>query len=253
MLTQQGRKIMKKLFILFFSIVSLNYLCFSQENNNERLEENITSSKTEDNQNKKEEITVEEELVEDPEEGLTETINNKTKAEPEMHIDMKVYLPSLLGLVNGNNAFLGLREDYSEVDDCSNFMIEGRGSIVSVKNVTFSWSFAMGGYMEKNGSSKENLFSVDLSLGAGLYYHIQGPTPFVLNGLCFYLYPLYQIPIYTEGYEPYLKWKTAFDIGYNFLLIENISVYPYVRNVFAWNSGDFRYGLDLGIAIGFYY
>lgn len=43
------------------------------------------------------------------------------------------------------------------------------------------------------------------------------------------------------------------DLGYNFTLLDGISVYPFHRNIIGWNSDDFRWGFDLGIAVGFYF
>ena len=62
--------------------------------------------------------------------------------------DFKIYTPSFFGLVTGNNPYLGLRENPDEIDSCSNFMVETRGSFTSVGKMTFSWSFGMGAYIE---------------------------------------------------------------------------------------------------------
>lgn len=164
--------------------------------------------------------------------------------------DFKIYTTSLFGLVTGNNPYLGLRENPDEVDFCSNFMVETRGSFTSVGNMTFSWSFGMGAYIENNKNHDNDLLSMDLSLGTGVYFHLFEKS-FQLNGLCVYLYPLYQIPVYTENYKPYLNWKSAVDVGYNFTVLNCITVYPYIRNIFGWNSSTFRYGFDCGLAIGF--
>ena len=62
--------------------------------------------------------------------------------------DFKIYTPSFFGLATGNNPYLGLRENPDEIDSCSNFMVETRGSFTSVGKMTFSWSFGMGAYIE---------------------------------------------------------------------------------------------------------
>ena len=169
-------------------------------------------------------------------------------------IDFRFYTPSLFGIVTGDNPRFGLRKSIDEVKKCSNFMIESRSSIFETETLTLSWSFASGGYIEYNGDNNTNLDSFNVSLGLGLYLHLfSAPAP-ALNGLCLYLYPVYQIPVFTrDGYTPYLSWKTAFDIGYNFLILGGITVYPYVRNVVGWNSQDIRYGIDFGLAIGMYF
>lgn len=175
------------------------------------------------------------------------------KQSSQMDFDFKIYLPSLLGHVTGNNSFLGLRENTDSVDDCTNFMVETRFSIFSLKNITFSGSFGVGAYIENNKIHDNDLLSIDLSLGTGIYLHLFDSPTFPLNGLCVYLYPLYQIPVYTQGYESYLKWKSSFDIGYNLTLLNCITVYPYIRNIIGWNSNDIRYGFDCGFAIGIYF
>ena len=184
-----------------------------------------------------EEIVTQEELV--------------TNAKNKMDLDFRFYLPSIFGNVTGSNSFLGLRENYKDVESCINLMIESRGTIVSSKKLSFSWAFGMGSYIENNKTG-ENLFSINMSLGAGLYYRPFKTPDYPLNGFCFYLYPAYQIPVYKENSSSYLAWKTAFDLGYNMTLLNCITIYPYIRNIFGWNSGDFRYGFDCGISIGLY-
>lgn len=171
----------------------------------------------------------------------------------KMDLDFKIYLPTALGFVTGNNPYLGLRENVDEVDSCTNFMVETRGSIVSVNKFTFSWSFGMGAYIENNKNHDTDLFSLNLSTGCGVYYHPFKSETFPLNGFCCYLYPAYQIPVYTQNFKPFLDWKTGVDIGYNLTILNTITIYPYLRNMFAWNSTDFRYGFDCGIAVGIYF
>lgn len=180
--------------------------------------------------------------------------SEKNKWQPKIDVDFKIYTPTLLGFVAGNNAFFGLRENSSEVDSCTNFMFEGRAGFIPFSKVSYSFSFGTSGYIENNKNPDDNLMSMNLSLGGGLYFHLFDDMPtFSLNGLCLYLYPVYQIPVYTKGYEPYLKWKMAVDLGYNFTLLDGISVYPFYRNIIGWNADDFRWGFDLGIAVGFYF
>jgi hypothetical protein len=177
--------------------------------------------------------------------------NNVAGNPKKMDIDFKYYLPSVLGHVTGNNSFFGLREDWESVDDCTNFLVEGRGTILTFEKITYSWSFGMGGYIENNKNHDEDLLSLNMSLGAGIFLHIFDIPTFSLNGLCFYLYPMYQVPIYTQKAKSYLKWKSAIDVGYNITLLNCISVYPYFRNIIGWNSKETRYNFDCGVAIGF--
>ncbi len=89
------------------------------------------------------------------------------------------------------------------------------------------------------------------SVGSGVYFHLFDKKAMTLSGLCLYLYPVYQIPIYTQNHKPYLKWLSAFDLGYNFSFIQGLmSVYPYLRYVVGWSAHDVRQALDCGIALG---
>lgn len=173
----------------------------------------------------------------------------KSQKYPQMDGDLKFYLSSLLGNVTGNNAVFA-QEDYESIDSCFNFMSETRFSVVSFWKTTISVSFGFNAYSE---SAKDASTFIGMSFGAGAFFHLFDFPTFPLNGLCVYLYPVYQIPIYNITYEPYLKWKMAFDLGYNLTVLETVTIYPYMRNIIGWNSNDFRYGLDFGIAVGIYF
>ncbi len=207
---------MKKKYLMFLMLLAMGTACFAQE----------TESEAE---------------------------NSGSGIEQVFDIDFKFYIPSWMGIVTGDNPYFGLRENVDEVDKCTNFMIESRSSVFMTDRLTFSWSFASGGYIENNSDKSTNLTSFELSLGLGVYLHLfDGPT-FALNGLCLYFYPAYQIPVYTGGYTPYLKWKAAFDLGYNITVLNCITVYPYMRTVVGWSSpGDPHYGIDFGLAVGLY-
>lgn len=177
----------------------------------------------------------------------------KSQKYPQIDSDMKFYLPSIFGLTCGNNAKFGLRENYENVETCVNIMGEVRFSLITKNRFSFSTCIGFGSYFENSKNKENDLTSLNLSLGAGFYIHALKITDLYLSGICIYLYPAYQIPIYTWNYEPYLKWKMAFDLGYNLTLLETVTIYPYMRNIIGWNSKDFRYGLDFGIAVGIYF
>lgn len=178
----------------------------------------------------------------------SEVLEKKQKA-PDMEIDFHFYLPSWLGVVTGHSSVMGMRQNYDIIDDCIVYMIESRGSIKQVKNTVFSWSFGGGGYIENN-KKIDDYMSFDISLGFGVYFPYD--MNYLLSGFCIYFYPMYQVPIYTEG-ESYFKWKNAIDIGYNFVIFNALSVYSYIRNMVAYNGHDCRYMIDFGIAIGLYF
>lgn len=181
-----------------------------------------------------------------------ETIESiEKKQSPKLDMDFKVYLPSTFGIVSGNNPLLGSREESSDIS-CINLLIESRFSIATVKKVTFAWSFASGGYVETKQNSSDNAMSFNISLGGGIYLHPFNLPTYQLNGACVFLYPAYQIPVYFHTYEPYIKWKTAIDFGYNLTLASVITVYPYVKGILYWTEKDTRFAFDFGFSIGAY-
>lgn len=181
-----------------------------------------------------------------------ETIESiEKKQSPKLDMDFKVYLPSTLGIVSGNNPLLGLREESSDIS-CINLLIESRFSIATVKKVTFAWSFASGGYVETKQNSSDNAMSFNISLGGGIYLHPFNLPTYQLNGACVFLYPAYQIPVFFHTYEPYIKWKSAIDFGYNLTLASVITVYPYVKGILYWTEKDTRFAFDFGFSIGAY-
>ena len=181
-----------------------------------------------------------------------ETIESiEKKQSPKLDMDFKVYLPSTFGIVSGNNPLLGSREESSDIS-CINLLIESRFSIATVKKVTFAWSFASGGYVETKQNSSDNAMSFNISLGGGIYLHPFNLPTYQLNGACVFLYPAYQIPVFFHTYEPYIKWKSAIDFGYNLTLASVITIYPYVKGILYWTEKDTRFAFDFGFSIGAY-
>ncbi len=176
---------------------------------------------------------------------------------PKMEGDLKYYLPSVLGMVSGNNPFIQLRENYEAVEDCTNIFVESRGDILSVgKDLSFAWSLGFGSYFDSKTTDGNKYTTINLSAGAGMYYHpfnTAKDTFVSMRGLCVFLYPIYQIPVYNTCPDSFVKWKSAFDIGYNLVLIDAITVYPYMRTIGAWTKTGFQPYLDFGIAIGVYF
>ena len=164
--------------------------------------------------------------------------------------DLKFYLiPSLFGIVTGNNPYLGLRKNPEEVGKCFNFIVEGKGLIYSTEKYTISWSVGFNSYDE----FKEDVTSVAISLGVDGFFHVLKKTEYPLTGLCLYLYPAYNIPLYARNCKPYLKCFSAVDVGYNFTIFGSaLSLYPYIRTIVGWNSHDSRYGIDCGLSVGYY-
>jgi len=176
---------------------------------------------------------------------------------PKMDGGLKFYLPSWLGMVSGNNPFIQVREDYQAVEDCSNIFVESRGDILSIGNdFSFAWSIGFGSYFDSKTTDGNKYTTFNISTGVGMYYHPYSITkdPLVsMRGLCAFLYPLYQIPVYNTCPDSFVKWKSAFDIGYNLVLIDAITVYPYMRTIGAWTKTGFQPYIDFGIAIGIYF
>ena len=141
-----------------------------------------------------------------------------------------------------------IRENYNVVENCIILSQEGRFSLVKLNNGILSWSITIGGYSEANKLT-DNYTSLNMGLGLGVFF--PNDDEIVLKGLSFFVYPMYQVPIYVEGKSDY-KWGTAFDIGYTFVFNKFI-FYPYAKCMMAWYNSDFRVATDCGIAIGLYY
>lgn len=180
-----------------------------------------------------------------------ETSQSVKNINTKLDIDIKVYLPSIFGIVSGNNTLLGSRENTTDIT-CANLLIEPRFSIATIKRITFAWTLASGCYMETVPNSDKNAMSFNLSLGAGIYIHPFNFETYQLNGLCLFIYPGYQIPVFYRECEPYIKWKTAIDFGYNLTLASVITVYPYVKGILYWTEKDTRVAFDFGFSIGVY-
>ncbi len=184
----------------------------------------------------------------------SETRKESTYKYPKMDLDMKIYLPSLLGSVTGENPYLHLREDWASVSKCTNFFIETRGDILPVGDFSFSWSFGFNAYIESRAMPPDRDYTyMGVSLGAGVYYDpwfSQYPTS--MHGLCLYLYPMYELPFYWNSDEKFVNWKCAADIGVNIIAMDIITIYPYMRDIIAWTKDGVKVGMDFGIAIGVY-
>lgn len=191
----------------------------------------------------------------------TESDNSKENASsykwPKMDCDVKFYLPSGMGMVSGSNSFLQLRENWESVEQCSNIFGEARGDILPIgNNFSFAWGFGFGSYFDVKTTDGEKHTSINLSLGAGVYYHpyriINDPLT-TQRGLCLFLYPMYQVPVYKTCSNSFLKWKSAVDVGYNLVLFDSITVYPYLRSIFAWTDQGAKGYLDFGVALGIFF
>lgn len=230
---------MKKLFLFILPVFFVG-LCFAQE---------AEISEFDDGKAVGSEIIENEEILDTVE--IAPVAEKKERK--KLDVDFRFYLPSLFRLVTGDNPLFGLRENSNEVNSCFQFMIESRFSIASINILTLSWSFGAGAYIENNNNPDTNLQSLNLSLGFGGYFHIKDIPTYPLSGLTVYLYPVYQVPVYSFGSKPYFSWKCAVDCGFNFAFLEVISIYPYFRQIMAFNSETFGYGFDFGVAVGFYF
>lgn len=188
--------------------------------------------------------------------GDANTFTDKTETYkyPKMDFDLKFYLPSILGMVTGENPYLQLRKDYENVKNGINVFVESRGDIVSFdKNLSVAWSFGFGSYFEANNDV--NYTSINLTLGAGIYFHpyVKEQTFTSQHGFALFLHPMYQVPVYKDSPESFVKWKSAWDIGFNLVVFDFVTVYPYMRNILAWTNDGFKPYLDFGFAIGTFF
>ena len=185
-----------------------------------------------------------------------ETSSKKDKAYkyPKMDIEGKCYfLPGVLHALTGKKPDPHLRRDLTPLKECTTFMIEARGDIISIGDFAFSWSVASNGYVENEvAPPNRQYFYMGVSTGAEVYY-----DPFFslkdnsMHGLCLFLYPVYEFPLYRDFDERFVHWKCAADIGINFVILKGITAYPYMRTIFAWTDDGFQVSADFGIAFGF--
>jgi hypothetical protein len=155
------------------------------------------------------------------------------------------YLPTVPGFSVGNyNQEIYKLED-GQFDWFKNFCGEVRIDILTKGRWTLSAGFLCGGFVSSQ------VDSMNFSLGVGLY-HKNKPEAFNLTGTCLYFYPMYLLPI-MFNYQPlYYKWKSAWDIGYNFCF-EYLSLYLFQRNIFLFSAKEFKVVPEIGLAIGMYF
>jgi hypothetical protein len=159
---------------------------------------------------------------------------------------MQYYIPSLLGTVSGSASIIEQFEGL-EVTDRLLIPLEGRIFMKSFNQFSLALGFISSPYIQNTVFG-----SMNLSVGAGLY-HTDNNT-LKLTGLHIFLYPMYDIPVYSEGKTPLVDWKAAFDLGYAFCS-EKLPIYlnVYERNILYWRDSEWNFAFDLGVSVGFYF
>lgn len=225
---------MKKYLILFLLLIFSTHL-FAAE-----------TTSTENNQNP-DEIKTEEPI------SVEEKQKSKKKKEryaPKMDFDMKFALPSVLGFVAGNNGIFALQDTSETIPEVINLMVETRFDTFSAGDFFFTGSFGFSGHANKDPNIDN--FSLNLSLGYGFYINPFRFSNLSMSGFSFFLYPMYDVPIIKNHSYDYFNWKFAADIGYNFVFLNVLSVYPYYRYIVSWQDTHWQQGFDFGFFIGLY-
>ena len=185
--------------------------------------------------------------------SVEEKQKNKKKKEryaPKMDFDMKFALPSVLGFVAGNNGIFALQDTSETIPEVINLMVETRFDTFSAGDFFFTGSFGFSGHVNKDANSDN--FSLNLSLGYGFYYNPFKISNLSMSGFGLFLYPMYDVPLIKNHSYDYFNWKFAVDIGYNFVFLNVLSVYPYYRYIVSWQDTHWQQGFDFGFFIGLY-
>lgn len=170
-------------------------------------------------------------------------------------------VPSLCGLVCGNNALLNETEDFEDVAGSFNYSLQSFGKIHSFKNdITLAWSGGANFYTQTFKTSDARAFQFGLTGGLGVFFNYwssfrQGLWQTLpLTGLSAFFYPVYEFPVIRVRGNPYWVWKSALELGVNYT-IGYFSLYPYLRAMamFSPKSANPGVAMDFGVLLGFYF
>jgi hypothetical protein len=155
------------------------------------------------------------------------------------------YLPSLLKIVSGDNAFVFQLEE--SVDNRFILPFEFKFSVGKLGPVGITASGMLSYY------SENDIFaSMNMSAGFGVSFPRRYRSP--LEALYINLLPVYEFPVVPFGKTPFFKWKSAIDIGLSFDLFSNVYINLYARSILLWSdSKTFNVVPDIGIAVGWHF
>jgi len=158
------------------------------------------------------------------------------------------YIPSLFNIVSGNGAVF--HQFSEEVEDRFILPFEAKFLVGKLGVFAFSANGIFSYYMENNSFG-----SINLSAGIGISRAREDKSP--LQGLYFSLYPVYELPVIAAGKTPYVKWKSAMDlgIGFNFLSRTDFYISIYARTICFWVDDKTPLGAipDFGITVGWHF
>ncbi|MDR3122740.1 MAG: hypothetical protein LBU16_03050 [Treponema sp.] len=157
---------------------------------------------------------------------------------------LQYYAPALLGIVSGEVPLLALFEDH---ESDSHFLIPLETKVLALRFDAFALSgnAIVSLYLEDGSFS-----SLNVSVGASLYLNRRRSSP--MKGWYLSLYPLYELPLFTGGKQPWLDWRAALDLGLS-VDFGLICLGAFSRYVAAWRGSDVLPLADWGITAGFHY
>ena len=153
------------------------------------------------------------------------------------------YVISILGVSSGSAAPMCR---FKDKDSESRFLFPFEIAVSPLYNDRFSLSAntVISVYNEDDKFS-----SLNISVGTSAFLHTRR-NQLPMTGRFISLYPMYELPIVADGKTPYYDWRAALDYGRSFLFAELFQMTLYMRNIFAWENGNFAYFMDVGIAFG---
>lgn len=157
---------------------------------------------------------------------------------------VQYHSPSLFGLANGTNS---ISNWWNETDDKKEYHsdLEIRGIFAELGRFYFLDTFSIG-----HSFSSNDFIGLSISSGLGISYGHSNNIN-AMTGMNLIFYPIYDLPIYTNGKTSYWDYKIAYDLGYTFVF-KKLSMNIYFRNIMLWFDSKFMDAIDFGAAIGIY-
>lgn len=154
------------------------------------------------------------------------------------------YAPTLFGISSGKAAPLARFEDH---ESDYRFLIPLETKVLALRFGAFALSgnVVISPYLENSAFS-----SLNISLGGSLYLNRRISSP--MRGWHLSLYPLYELPLLTDGKQPLFAWRAALDLGYS-LDLGPISLSAFSRYMAAWSDSAVSFWPDLGVAVGVHF
>jgi hypothetical protein len=157
---------------------------------------------------------------------------------------LQFYAPSLVGIAAGNEPLLARFEDHESEN---RYLMPFETKVLALRfgALALSGNAIVSPYIEDGSFS-----SLNVSVGASLWQNRRRSSP--MKGWYLSLYPLYELPLFASGKQPWFDWRTALDLGFS-VDFGLIRLGAFSRYVAAWQGSDVLFLPDLGVTVGFHY